>query len=132
MTHVGCSGPFRVVFNGADTGNALRLPGISAFGFNVPILIDDKKSVIAGHGRLLACKLLGMTEVPTISLAHLSSLQIKAFVIADNKLTENSQGLNLLRRQLLHLQRIESSNRCPFREHGDLQDCSAGGARLDQ
>jgi hypothetical protein len=64
--------------------------------------------VIAGHGRLLACKLLGMTEVPTISLAHLSPFQIRAFVIADNKLTENSTWNEvLLGEQLKTLSEVE-------------------------
>jgi len=44
--------------------------------------------VIAGHGRLLACKRLGWTEVPTIRLEHLSETQRRAFMIADNRLTE--------------------------------------------
>src|ERR1017187_1742240 len=63
---------------------------IEAFGFNVPVLIDAKRKVIAGHGRIMACKQLGWTEVPTISLEHLSEAQAKAFMIADNRLTENS------------------------------------------
>src|SRR6202050_3247384 len=63
---------------------------IEAFGFNVPVLVDAKGKVIAGHGRILACQLLGWTEVPTIRLDHLSEAQAKAFVIADNRLTENS------------------------------------------
>jgi DNA modification methylase len=61
---------------------------IQAFGFNVPILVDRDLQVIAGHGRLLACRELGWTEVPTISLDHLSEAQAKAFLIADNRLTE--------------------------------------------
>jgi DNA modification methylase len=63
---------------------------IQAFRFNVPILIDRNLDVIAGHGRILACRLLGITEVPTICLEHLNESQIRAFMIADNKLTENS------------------------------------------
>jgi 16S rRNA G966 N2-methylase RsmD len=63
---------------------------IEAFGFDVPVLIDTKRQVIAGHGRILACKLLGWTEVPTISLEHLSEAQAKAFIISDNRLSENS------------------------------------------
>src|SRR5579872_4886064 len=63
---------------------------IEAFGFNVPFLIDSKLRVIAGHGRLAACKRLGLREVPTISLDHLSEPQVRAFMIADNKLTENA------------------------------------------
>jgi DNA modification methylase len=64
---------------------------IEAFGFNVPLLIDANSQVIAGHGRLLACKLLGNTQVPVIRLEHLSEHQIRAFMIADNRLTENSE-----------------------------------------
>src|ERR1700730_6124330 len=63
---------------------------IEAFGFNVPVLINANDKVIAGHGRILACQLLGQTEVPTICLEHLSEAQARAFMIADNRLTENS------------------------------------------
>ncbi len=63
---------------------------IESFGFNVAILIDQHLNVIAGHGRLEAAKLLGLTEVPTIILDHLSPLQIHAFMIADNKLAESA------------------------------------------
>ena len=81
---------------------------IRAFGFNAPVLIDDDNKIIAGHGRVLACKLLDMAEIPTICLAHLSPEQIRAFVIADNKLTENSTWNEiLLREQLKFLSEIE-------------------------
>ena len=63
---------------------------IEAFGFNVPILVDAELKVVAGHGRLQACQKLGWTEVPTIQLAHLTEAQSRAFMIADNRLTENS------------------------------------------
>jgi DNA modification methylase len=61
---------------------------IRNFGFNVPILIDREGKVIAGHGRLLACRELGVTEVPTLCLDHLTPAQARAFMIADNRLTE--------------------------------------------
>jgi len=61
---------------------------IQAFGFNVPILIDRDGNGIAGHGRLLAARELGMTEVPTLCLDHLTPAQANAFMIADNRLTE--------------------------------------------
>ena len=61
---------------------------IRIFGFNVPILIDREGKVIAGHGRLLACRELGVTEVPTLCLDHLTPAQARAFMIADNRLTE--------------------------------------------
>jgi DNA modification methylase len=52
------------------------------------VLIGANLKVIAGHGRILACQLLGWTEVPTIRLEHLTETQAKAFMIADNRLTE--------------------------------------------
>jgi ParB-like chromosome segregation protein Spo0J len=63
---------------------------ISNFGFNVPILIDRHGNVIGGHGRVLACDELGIDEVPTVCLDHLTPAQARAFRIADNKLTENA------------------------------------------
>lgn len=48
---------------------------IEAFGFNVPVLVDAELNVICGHGRLLACRELGWTEVPTLCLDHLSPVQ---------------------------------------------------------
>ena len=64
---------------------------IRAFGFNVPVLIDREKNVVAGHGRLLACGELGWSEVPTLCLDHLTPAQARAFRIADNRLTEISE-----------------------------------------
>ena len=63
---------------------------IAEFGFNNPILVDTKAGIIAGHGRLLAARKLGLTEVPVIVLDHLSEAQKRAYVIADNKLAENA------------------------------------------
>jgi len=61
---------------------------IAAFGFNVPILIDGDGAVLAGHGRVLAARRLGLREVPTIALDHLSEPERRAFMIADNRLAE--------------------------------------------
>lgn len=61
---------------------------IETFGFNVPVLIDGDDKVIAGHGRLLACTELGLSKVPTLCLEHLSPAQARAFMIADNRLSE--------------------------------------------
>lgn len=63
---------------------------IKEFGFTNPILLDGKSGIIAGHGRLLAAKKLGLEQVPTIELSHLSDVQKKAYVIADNKLALNA------------------------------------------
>jgi DNA modification methylase len=61
---------------------------IETFGFNVPILVDRDLNVIAGHGRLTACGNLGISEAPTLCLDHLTPAQARAFMIADNRLTE--------------------------------------------
>lgn len=61
---------------------------IRTFGFLNPVLIGSDGIVIAGHGRVAAAKQLGMSEVPTIELAHLSDAERRAYVIADNRLAE--------------------------------------------
>ncbi|MCK5445009.1 MAG: site-specific DNA-methyltransferase [Rhodospirillaceae bacterium] len=63
---------------------------ISEFGFNNPVLIDEAGGIIAGHGRVLAARKLGLTDIPTIRLTHLTENQRKAYVIADNKLALNA------------------------------------------
>lgn len=63
---------------------------IERFGFTNPVLVSDDGEIIAGHGRVLAAKLLGMTEVPTLALSHLSDAERRAYVIADNKLALNA------------------------------------------
>ena len=74
---------------------------IREFGFNVPILIDAEQGIIAGHGRLMAAKKLGYTEVPCIRLEHLSETQKKAYILADNKIALNSDwDVDLLRLEL--------------------------------
>ena len=74
---------------------------IKEFGFNAPIAIDSDNGVICGHGRLLAAKKLGITEVPTVCLSHLSPIQKKAYILADNKLSLNaSWDENVLKLEL--------------------------------
>lgn len=63
---------------------------IKEFGFTNPILIDEENVIIAGHGRLMAAKKLGLDQVPTITLEGLTEAQRKAYVIADNKLALNA------------------------------------------
>ncbi len=69
---------------------------IKNFGYNVPVLVDVHDRVIAGHGRVLACRQLGWSEVPTIRLDHLDALQARAFMVADNRLSETSSWNELL------------------------------------
>ena len=63
---------------------------IKEFGFISPVLIDGSDEIIAGHGRVEAAKLVGMSDVPTVRVDHLTPAQIRAYVIADNKLAENA------------------------------------------
>jgi len=81
---------------------------IGAFGFNVPILVDPTLRIIAGHGRLLAAEELGLREVPTIVLDHLSAAKARAFMVADNRLAEGAAwNSGLLREQLTELSLAE-------------------------
>jgi len=61
---------------------------IRQFGFTNPVLIDEDGGIVAGHGRVAAASRLGLVEVPTIALAHLSAAERRAYVIADNRLAE--------------------------------------------
>ena len=63
---------------------------IERFGFTNPVLVADDGTIIAGHGRVLAARLLGMAVVPTLKLSHLSDAERRAYVIADNKLALNA------------------------------------------
>ena len=81
---------------------------IKEFGFTNPILIDDDSGIIAGHGRLMAAKKLGLDEVPCIRLGHLSEAQRKAYVIADNQLALNSGwDLDSLRVEIERLDELD-------------------------
>jgi DNA modification methylase len=63
---------------------------IAEFGFNVPCLVDERGVLIAGHGRLIAAKRLGLADVPVIRLAHLTDAQARAFRLADNRIALNA------------------------------------------
>ena len=63
---------------------------IKEFGFMTPIIISKDNTIIAGHGRILAARKLGLEIVPCLMAEHLTEAQIKAYVIADNKLSENA------------------------------------------
>ncbi len=82
---------------------------IKAFGFTNPVLIDQNDTVIAGHGRVAAAKLLSMDQVPTIRLEGLSEDQVRAYVIADNRLAEKAGwDKSILAIELQHLLTIDS------------------------
>ena len=63
---------------------------VQEFGHLVPIIIDESSFILVGHGRLAAAQHLGLRSVPTLQASGLSDAQKRAFMIADNKLTENS------------------------------------------
>ena len=63
---------------------------IHEFGFTNPVLISEDNSIIAGHGRVMAARKIGIEEVPCIRLSHLTEAQRKAYIIADNKLALNA------------------------------------------
>lgn len=74
----------------SDAQVAQIAASIREFGWTNPVLIDGSDGIIAGHGRLLAARKLGLTEVPCIVLDHLSETQKRALIIADNKLALNA------------------------------------------
>src|SRR5258706_4458429 len=81
---------------------------IGAFGFTNPVLVDRSATIVAGHGRVQAAKLLGMKRVPTICLDSLNEDQIRAYIIADNKLAEKAGWDNsILAIELQHLTSID-------------------------
>jgi DNA modification methylase len=81
---------------------------IRRFGFTNPVLVDDGNSIVAGHGRVEAAKTIGLAEVPTVRLADLSEADIRAYVIADNKLAENAGwDRNLLGLELQYLTELD-------------------------
>jgi hypothetical protein len=74
----------------SDAQVAQIAASIKEFGFTNPVLIDQDGGIIAGHGRTLAARKLGLDEVPCLRLAHLTEAQKKAYIIADNKLALNA------------------------------------------
>src|SRR3977135_2610499 len=63
---------------------------IERFGFSNPVLVADDGEIVAGHGRVVAAKLLGIETVPAVRLSHLSEVERRAYLIADNKLALNA------------------------------------------
>lgn len=81
---------------------------IQAFGFMNPVLVDADHQLIAGHGRLLAAKKLGLTHVPAIRVEHLDEGQRRAYMLADNKIAENAAwDKDLLRVELEFLTNLD-------------------------
>lgn len=81
---------------------------IKEFGFTNPVLIDEQGGIVAGHGRVMAAKKLGMDSVPCIELVGLTEAQKKAYVIADNQLALNAGwDLDMLKLEVDALKEME-------------------------
>ena len=77
---------------------------LAEFGFTNPILVDSADGIIAGHGRLMAAKELGLADVPVIVLDHLTDAQRRAYILADNKLAELAGwDVEMLREEMARL-----------------------------
>lgn len=74
----------------SDAQVAQIAASIKEFGWTNPVLVDGDNGIIAGHGRILAARKLGLIEVPCIELSHMTETQKRAYVIADNRLAENA------------------------------------------
>ena len=74
----------------SDAQVAQIAASIAEFGFNNPVLVDTNAGIIAGHGRYLAARKLGLAEIPVVVLDHLSETQKRAFILADNRIGENA------------------------------------------
>ena len=74
----------------SDAQVAQIAASIKEFGWTNPILVDGTKGIIAGHGRLMAARKLGLVKVPVIELKDMTESQKKAYVIADNQLAMNA------------------------------------------
>ena len=74
----------------SDAQIAQIAASVREYGFTNPVLIDADGGIIAGHGRVMAARALGMADVPCIRLAHLTDAQKRAYIIADNRLALNA------------------------------------------
>lgn len=84
---------------------------IEEFGFKVPIILDKNNIIVTGHTRLKAAKKLGLKEVPTIMADDLTDEQIKAFRLADNKVSEYAEwDLDILNDELMNFDTIDMSD----------------------
>ena len=101
---------------------------IREFGWTNPVLVDDASGIIAGHGRVLAARKLGLARVPVIELAHMSEAQKRAYVLADNQLALNAGwDEELLRLELADLSELGFDLGLIGFGAGELEQLLAGG-----
>ena len=90
--------------HGADQIEKLR-KSIEEFGFISPCLIDNEYNVIAGHGRIMAAQEMGLKKVPCLFVDGLTDQQRRAYILADNRLTELGEwDMGLVEAELSELQ----------------------------
>lgn len=100
--------PYRDNPRNNDTAVRYVKESIENFGFKVPIVVDKHNIVVAGHTRLLAAKALGMAEVPVTKADDLNDDQVKAFRLADNKVSEYADwDLDLLKKELDEIEYVD-------------------------
>lgn len=100
------------VNNPRDNANAVDAvaSSIKNFGFKVPIVVDKGNEIVTGHTRLLAAKKLSMDKVPVIIADDLSEAEVKAFRLADNKVSELAEwDFNILSAELAELENFDMS-----------------------
>ncbi|CDM23057.1 Adenine-specific methyltransferase [Castellaniella defragrans 65Phen] len=117
----------------ARTHNDAQVAQIAAsiqeFGWTNPILVDGDNGVIAGHGRLLAARKLGLETVPVIELSHLTDAQKRAYILADNRLAMNAGwDEELLRLELGDLQGLDFDLNLLGFDDEELENLLADGA----
>ena len=111
----------------SDAQVAQIAASIVEFGWTNPVLVDGDNGVVAGHGRLLAARKLGLANVPVIELAHLSPTQKRAYILADNRIAENAGWDDeLLRIELAELQESDFDLALTGFDADELLDILAG------
>src|SRR5687767_2536533 len=112
----------------SDAQVAQIAASIREFGWTVPILVDGANGIIAGHGRVLAARKLGLGRVPVIELAHMTEAQKRAYVLADNQLALNAGWDEaLLRLELADLRELGFELGLLGFGEGELEPLLAGG-----
>jgi ParB-like chromosome segregation protein Spo0J len=114
----------------SDSQVAQIAASIREFGWTNPVLVDGASGIIAGHGRILAARKLGLERVPVIELAHMSEAQKRAYVLADNQLALNAGWDEaLLRLELADLSELGFDLGLIGFGEGELERLLAGESR---
>jgi ParB-like chromosome segregation protein Spo0J len=116
--------------NHSDAQVAQIAGSIKEFGWTNPVLVDGANGIVAGHGRVLAARKLGLDRVPVIELAHMSEAQKRAYILADNQLAANAGwDEELLRLELADLSELGFDLGLVGFGPGELERLLAGDGR---